>query len=236
MGLSVGLGVPSQVPVGVVSAFAGVNAPAGWLMCAGQAISRTDYSALFTALSTTYGSGDGSTTFNLPDLRGRVHAGVDDMGGTAASRLTSTVLSASNTLGATGGAQTHTLDGTQIPAHSHPNTLGSNIVAATSHTHGSSTMTTAMNLFNAAGTNYIDYAERGGTSFTETERMYWPSGGADASHNEGTTTGLAIFGSTDANSSSTTVSITNANNTGGGGAHPITQPTLVLNYIIKATQ
>jgi microcystin-dependent protein len=114
MGLSVGLGVPSQVPVGVVSAFAGVNAPAGWLMCAGQAVSRTDYSALFNALSTTYGSGDGSTTFNLPDLRGRVPAGVDNMGGSAASRLTSTVLTASNTLGATGGAQTHTLDGTQI--------------------------------------------------------------------------------------------------------------------------
>jgi len=236
MGLSVGLGVPSQVPVGVVSAFAGVNAPAGWLMCAGQAVSRTEYSALFNALSTTYGSGDGSTTFNLPDLRGRVPAGVDNMGGTAASRLTSTVLSASNTLGATGGAQTHTLDSTQIPAHSHPNTLGSNTVAATSHTHGSSAMTAAMNLFNAGGVNYIDYAERNGTSFTETERMYWPSGGADSAHNEGTGTGLAVLGSTDANSSSTTVSITNANNTGGGSAHTNTQPTLVLNYIIKATQ
>jgi microcystin-dependent protein len=93
-----------------------------------------------------------------------------------------------------------------------------------------------MNLFNVGGVNYIDYAERNGTNFTETERMYWPSGGADAAHNENTGTGIGIVGSTDANSSSTTVSITNANNTGGGSATPVTQPTLVLNYIIKATQ
>ena len=116
MGLSVGLGNVTQVPAGIVSAFAGVTAPAGWLMCYGQAVSRTEYSALFTALSTTYGSGDGSTTFNIPDLRGRAIAGVDNMGGTAASRLTSTVLTASNTLGATGGTQTHTMTSAEIAA------------------------------------------------------------------------------------------------------------------------
>ena len=119
MGLSVGLGNVTQVPAGIVSAFAGVTAPAGWLMCYGQAVSRTEYSALFTALSTTYGSGDGSTTFNIPDLRGRAIAGVDNMGGTAASRLTSTVLSASNTLGATGGTQTHTMSSAEMPSHTH---------------------------------------------------------------------------------------------------------------------
>jgi microcystin-dependent protein len=111
MGLSVGLGNVTQVPAGIISAFAGVNAPAGWLMCFGQAVSRTEYAGLFTALSTTYGSGDGTTTFNIPDLRGRAIAGVDNMGGTDAGRL-----STSNTLGTASGSQTNT--------HNHYQSIG----------------------------------------------------------------------------------------------------------------
>ena len=236
MGISVGLGVPSQVPVGVVSAFAGVNAPAGWLMCAGQAVSRTDYAALFNALSTTYGSGDGSTTFNLPDLRGRVPAGVDNMGGSAASRLTSTVLTASNTLGATGGAQTHTLDGTQIPAHSHPNTLGSNTVASNGHIHSQGTLAAAIGATGgdalAIGYTPISPVSPGPTSVTAYTVIGASGTSASRTYNHYT----PVYGNTDGNNSSTTVSITNANNTGGGSAHTNTQPTLVLNYIIKATQ
>ena len=78
----------SLVPTGVLNPYAGATAPAGWLLCFGQAISRTVYSTLFTAIGTTYGVGDGSTTFLLPDMRGRVAAGQDDMGGTSADRLT----------------------------------------------------------------------------------------------------------------------------------------------------
>jgi microcystin-dependent protein len=127
MGISSGLaGAVGAVPVGVVNPFAGSTAPSGWLLCAGQAVSRTEYSSLFATISTTYGTGDGSTTFNVPDMRGRVAAGKDDMGGTAASRLTSTVLTASNTLGATGGTQTHTLTSAQsgVPAHTHTFAIG----------------------------------------------------------------------------------------------------------------
>ena len=120
MGLSVGLGNVTQVPAGIVSAFAGVTAPAGWLMCYGQAVSRTEYSALFTALSTTYGSGDGSTTFNVPDLRGRTVAGLDNMDGTAASRLTAGGSGITGTtLGASGGTETHTLTSAEMPSHTH---------------------------------------------------------------------------------------------------------------------
>jgi len=90
---------------GEVTPFAGATAPAGTLLCFGQAISRTSYVGLFTALGTTHGAGDGSTTFNLPDLRGRVAAGKDNMGGANASRLTSVMNS--TTLGVVGGAQTH---------------------------------------------------------------------------------------------------------------------------------
>jgi len=91
-------------PPGVVLPYAGASAPTGWLLCYGQAVSRTTYADLFTAISTTYGAGDGSTTFNVPDLRGRVPAGKDNMGGTAANRLTAGGSGVTGTtLGAAGG-------------------------------------------------------------------------------------------------------------------------------------
>jgi microcystin-dependent protein len=94
---------------GEVVMYAGATAPAGTLMCFGQAVSRTDYVGLFTALSTTHGVGDGSSTFNLPDLRGRVGAGKDNMGGSAAGRLSAVIVG--TTLGAAGGVErTATMD------------------------------------------------------------------------------------------------------------------------------
>ncbi|MBX4215375.1 phage tail protein [Candidatus Parcubacteria bacterium] len=66
------------------------TAPSGWLLCYGQAVSRTTYSKLFGILGTTFGVGDASTTFNLPDMRGRVPVGQDDMGGSSANRVTDT--------------------------------------------------------------------------------------------------------------------------------------------------
>ena len=66
------------LPSGAVMYFAGQTAPAGWLKANGAAVSRTAYAALFAAIGTTYGAGDGSTTFNLPDLRGEFIRGWDD--------------------------------------------------------------------------------------------------------------------------------------------------------------
>ena len=108
------------MPTGALMPYAGTSAPTGFLLCYGQAISRSTYADLFSAISTTYGTGDGSSTFNLPDLRGRVVAGQDDMGGSSADRLTDQTGGLNgDTLGDTGGSETHTLSTAQLPAHTH---------------------------------------------------------------------------------------------------------------------
>lgn len=105
---------------GVVVPFAGSTAPTGSLLCFGQAVNRTTYAALFAIIATAYGIGDGSTTFNVPDLRGRSIAGVDNMGGTAAGRITAAGSGITGTtLGASGGTETHTLITAEMPAHTH---------------------------------------------------------------------------------------------------------------------
>jgi len=106
--------VNALVPTGSIIATAVSAAPAGWLFCAGQAANRTTYAALFAAIGTTYGAGDGVTTFNLPDLRGRTIAALDNMGGIDAGRL-----SWANTLGTSGGTETHTLTTAEMPSHTH---------------------------------------------------------------------------------------------------------------------
>ena len=94
------------VPVGGMIAFGGTAAPSGWLLCYGQAVSRTTYAALFATIGIAYGGGDGSTTFNVPDRRGRVSVGTDNMGGVAAGRVTAAVCGTDATiLGNSGGDQ-----------------------------------------------------------------------------------------------------------------------------------
>ena len=92
------------LPIGSITLWSASTAPnSNWKICDGSAISRTDYADLFTLISTTYGTGDGSTTFNIPNLTGNFALGV----------------SSSHVIGSTGGAETHTLDITEIPSHSH---------------------------------------------------------------------------------------------------------------------
>jgi microcystin-dependent protein len=107
--------------IGMVFDFAGTTAPAGFLFCFGQNVSRNTYSTLFAKIGTTWGAGDGTTTFTLPDLRGRILAGKDDMGGVSANRLTglSGGVNGDN-LAAAGGAESHTLGTSEMPSHTHP--------------------------------------------------------------------------------------------------------------------
>lgn len=104
------------MPTGAVIPFAGTSAPSGFLFCFGQTLNKSDYLALESVIGTTYGGSSGST-FKLPDLRGRVVAGKDDMGGSSQNRLTSPVNG--DNLGAAGGEQSVSLTEAQLPAHSH---------------------------------------------------------------------------------------------------------------------
>jgi microcystin-dependent protein len=148
-------GLTGNAPVGAVMDFAGSTAPSGWRLCFGQAVSRTTFASLFAAIGTTYGVGDGSTTFNLPDCRGRSTFGQDNMGGSAANRITSAGGNFDGTtLGNTGGQQNKAILQTHLPAispgititdpgHKHSPLGGGNFVtdvAATIATAGSNSV------------------------------------------------------------------------------------------------
>jgi len=130
-------------PTGSVVAYAADSEPSGWLFCYAQAISRTTFSELFSVIGTAFGTGDGSTTFNLPDLRGRVIAGQDDMGGTSANRLTGVAGSVNgDTFAGTGGVETHTLTSAEMPAHTHDQNASS---AGSGGSPGTTSMSSSTN-------------------------------------------------------------------------------------------
>jgi microcystin-dependent protein len=106
----------SAIPAGAIMDYAGSAAPTGWYICDGSLKNRTTDAALFAAIGTTFGAGDGSTTFALPDLGGRVTAGKE----ATATRLTTAGSGVDGaTLGSAGGGQTHTLTTAQLPVHAH---------------------------------------------------------------------------------------------------------------------
>ena len=122
------------IPTGTVQAYASTSAPSGWLLCDGAAVSRTTYAGLFSVISTGYGSGNGSTTFNVPNLMGRVVAGKE----TTATLLTAAVGGVDGaTLGAVGGIQGITLTTAQLPSHTHTGTTGTESATHTHTTTGS---------------------------------------------------------------------------------------------------
>jgi microcystin-dependent protein len=129
---------PGLAPSGAVLAFAGSSAPDGWLLCDGSAISRTQYASLFAAIGTAHGSGDGTTTFELPDYRGRFLRGVDQGQGRDADAATRTAAAPGGNAGdAVGSLEEDALrshdhavtdpghgHGVNDPGHAHTGCLG----------------------------------------------------------------------------------------------------------------
>lgn len=110
-------GVSSLVPAGVIMAFGGATAPTGWLLCEGAAISRTTYATLFAAIGVAHGYGDNSTTFNLPDYRGRFIRGRANSSGNDPDR-------AARTAAATGGNTGDNVGSIQTDTTRAPRTTG----------------------------------------------------------------------------------------------------------------
>jgi len=157
-------GNPYNVPLGAGMDYWGSTTPnSAFAFPTGQAISRAIYANLFAVMNTTYGSGDGSTTFNLPDKTGRVSV----MKETTSSRLTSTHFGGNSTnLGAVGGSESHLLTTAQIPSHIHANTLSD-----PGHSHGHNATTGS--------------STTGGGGF--------PSGGSSAATINVATTGVSLI-------------------------------------------
>lgn len=179
------------VPSGSIMQFAGASVPAGWLLCDGTAVSRTTYSSLFTAIGTAYGAGNGSTTFNVPNLKARVPVGRDSS------------VTIFNTLNNQGGATTRSIAVSNLPAHNH---------GLNSHTHTISHGHSA----SGTGSDHSHTASSSGGSHSHTA-----SSGSDGSHTHGLQTGaIASPGALNSlflNSGNPPVQ--NAGNTQSGGSH-----------------
>lgn len=236
-------------PTGIISAFAGISAdvPEGWLLCDGREVSRTEYARLFNVIGVTYGEGNGSTTFNIPDLRGCFPLG----------------LSTSYMLGQTGGETSHILTTNEMPSHTHTQNSHNHSVTVNSggsHTH---TATTSSNgLHSHSGTtasagahthpqnaatseggdldvNYdIDgYVYSSGRSVAQ--GINTASAGAHthsfSTNSTGAHTHTLTTSSNGSHNHSGSIGSTTATNqnTGGGQAHNNMPPYLVVNYIIK---
>ena len=184
-------GNPYGIPLGGMIEFTGTTAPnSAFVLPYGQAISRTTYAAYFALVGTAYGAGDGSTTFNVIDKRGRVSAGKDDMGGSTAGRIGSVATDSGTitgtTLGSAGGSATHALTIAEMPSHSHTDS---------GHSHTSS--------------RNIPTFDLGGTSTV--------GGGSTVGYNANQLQAAPT-------------STANLQNTGGGGAHAMLQPTIIVNF------
>jgi microcystin-dependent protein len=220
------------------------SVPAGWSLADGGTLSRTTYAALNSLLSAQsypFGAGDGSTTFNKPDMRGRTPIARDNMGGTAASRMAGV-----NSMGASGGAAVITLALNELPAHDH---AGSTASTTGSHSHGGATGSgtsgsTAPStdtepahthgwasggaLYGSAGTP-LSTLQTGGSFNVDSQATTAAAGAHAHVVNAHTHSVPALSISADGNHTHT---ITVASQ-GGGNSHSNLQPYLALNWIVK---
>lgn len=217
---------------GVMMDFCGPTPPDGWLICDGSAVSRTTYATLFGVIGTTFGSGDGSTTFGLPDGRGRVIAGKDNMGGTAAGRLNVNLNGTTTAANAVITALSSTANlavgmgvfGATIPGSA---TILS-IDSATQVTLNSGVGVTA-GTATALRFGVVDGATVGATGGKQTHQLTTAQLAAHT-HQYGALTNSGASGVTGGTGYTTPLAASGS--TGGDQAHPNVQPTLIVNKII----
>ena len=199
-------------PAGIVMPFAGTTAPQGYLLCDGSAVSRSTYSNLFTAIGTTYGAGDGSTTFNVPDLSGRVVIGV----------------SGTHALGSTGGTETVTLIESELPAHVHE---------VPQHGHGNTIAVTTPELSHSIVQPEFQYTTPN-TSSKRTSSVGYTYTTVRGTGNAAATrsTNVSVSDHTGSCTIGGTIGIKSAYDSGSSGndvSHNNMQPFVVVNFIIS---
>jgi microcystin-dependent protein len=226
----------SGIPMGSAAdwPWAASQIPSNTVLPYGQQLTQAAYpsmQAIADASSRPYG-GTAGTNFNLPDYRGRSGIGKDDMGGTAANRITAAISGVSGaTLGGVFGSEGISLTTAQLPAHSHTFTTGTE---SADHSH-------AMN-FNTGGQSqsHLHVPATGGNYYVDTagSNVYSFSGGGFPTYNTGTTSWADrdhvhnVNGSTGGRSAAHTHSGT-SDNSGSGSVHQNTQPSIIVNKILR---
>lgn len=232
-----GMTPASVYPAGMIVPYAGAAATSaaipfqGWLLCDGSSVLVADYPVLHAVIGYTYGGA--GLNFSVPDLRGRVIAGVDNMGGSTASRITAAGAGiVGTTLGAGGGAQTHALTEAQLAAHDHSYVDPTHNHGITDPQHTHAILDPTHNHGWAVGDLFAAVSPGAGNYTIPST----PGAGPDArvaNSNAVSGTGIinysALTGVT-AQASGTGITIGSA---GSDTAHQNTQPTLMLNYLIK---
>jgi microcystin-dependent protein len=202
-------GLDAFTPIGGILPYAGSAAPTNWLLCDGSAVSRTVYAGLFTICGTTYGSGDGSHTFNVPDLRNRIPMGAGATYTRGSTSTGSVTLSSGNLPG-----HTHGFSDTTDSQGSHGHSLSGSVGSTGSHSHGVGNQGTRSDILAGGGTTTA--ATGGGNTGSDGGHSHSMSGSADSagshSHSVSGTTG----------------------STGSGTAFTPTGPYQAVSYIIRA--
>lgn len=197
-------------PAGIIMPFAGTVAPENYLFCDGSAVSRTTYATLFGVIGTTFGAGDGSSTFNLPDLSGRVPLGV----------------SSTHLLGTTGGSETVTLTEAELPAHTHE---------VPQHGHADTIEATTPEFSHSITQPVFKYnqpAKSGGGAFGGRER--WTTNTTTATATRSTAVAVSVHAESNCTVSGSIADKVafDSETAGSGSAHNNMQPFCTIAYII----